>query len=179
MASTASSTYARALLEAARDAGDVSEVDSDLGALLQAIESDPSAWQLVTSPTLTAERKLETLQKALSGAHATTLSFMRLLVDYRRLELLPEIVHAFHELAQQSEGKLDVNVTTAIELSSDLRERLEERLSKSTGSEVRLHTSVDPSVIGGLVVQHGDTLVDASLRGRLEQLRYRMTHGTN
>ena len=72
---------------------------------------------------------------------------------------------------QAREQQLDVHVTSAIELSDDLRAKLKQRLSSTTGKQVRLHASVDPNIIGGLVVRHGDTLVDTSLRGRLDQLR--------
>jgi F-type H+-transporting ATPase subunit delta len=72
---------------------------------------------------------------------------------------------------REQTGELDVHATTAVELSPDLRSRLEQRLGSSTGRKVTLHASVDPTIIGGLVVRHGDTLVDTSLRGRLEQLR--------
>ncbi|MCW2928271.1 MAG: synthase subunit delta, partial [Thermoleophilia bacterium] len=93
------------------------------------------------------------------------------LVDNGRLEEATELAAAYRTLVQEREQQLDVHVTSAIELSDELRAKLEQRLSANTGKQVRLHTSVDPNVIGGLVVRHGDTLVDTSLRGRLDQLR--------
>ena len=96
---------------------------------------------------------------------------LKVLVDNGRLEEAPELARAYRSLVQAREQQLDVHVTSAIELSDDLRAKLEQRFSPPPASRSACTRSVDPNIIGGLVVRHGDTLVDTSLRGRLDELR--------
>jgi F-type H+-transporting ATPase subunit delta len=115
---------------------------------------------------------------SLRQGHETTRRFLATVIEHGRMTELPDIAAAFRELVRELDGQLDVHVTTAVKLTPELRSRIEQQLSKSTGREVTLHTSVDPAIIGGLIVQHGDTLIDTSLRGRLEQLRLAIASGS-
>lgn len=170
------SVYARALLEAAGD--DAPTVAHELGELVRAVTDSAEgadAWAQLTAPQVSPEVRIATLDKLLASGARLTRNFLHVLVENRRFDQLPDIYAAFRELVQARENQLDVRITSAIELPDTLRSALEERLSASTGKQVTLHTSVDPAIIGGLVVQHGDTLVDTSLRSRLEQLRLQLT----
>jgi len=97
-------------------------------------------------------------------------SFLTVLMHYRRLPLLPEITVQFETLRRASEQRLKVSVTSAVEMAPDQIEKLAVRLREKFGTEIEMETGVDADLIGGLVVRAGDKVIDASVRGRLEQL---------
>ena len=167
--------YARALFAAAGDSSQA--VADELDALSTLAQTSPGEWDALIAPELTDAQRKQALGKVFAGGQQLTRNFLSVLVDRGRLEELPEIAAQFRELVKQQQNQLDVHVTTAVDLSDDLRAKLEERLSSSTGKQVRLHASVDPAIIGGLVVAHGDTLIDTSLRGRLDALRLSLKRG--
>jgi ATP synthase F1 delta subunit len=161
--------YARALLEAS--GGDAARVADELDAFARVRDEAPAEWEQLVAPGIPAAARKATIDRFLAEATPLVRNVLKVLVDNGRLEEAPEVASAFRALVKAQENQLDVHVTSAVELGSDLRAKLEQRLGTSTGKRVRLHASVDPSIIGGLVVRHGDTLVDTSLRGRLDQLR--------
>lgn len=173
---SASRTYARALLEAA-DA-DATRVADELDAFTALAVDAPVEWEQLLAPGVAAAVRKGTVDRFLADAHPQVRNVVKVLIDHGRLEEAPEVARSFRALVNEREQQLDVHVTSAIELSDDLRTKLEQRLSTNTGKQVRLHASVDPSIIGGLVVRHGDTLVDTSLRGRLDQLRLALSRPT-
>ena len=164
--------YARALLEAASDKA--ATVAEQLDGLAVLAEAKAPEWAQLLAPQVPSPALKATLAQLHVDALPIVRNFLALLVDKGRLAEFPDIHHAFRELVKLQQQQLDVKITTAVELPAELRTKLEERLSGSTGKQVTLHTSVDPSIIGGLVVQHGDRLVDTSLRSRLEQLRLQL-----
>lgn len=171
--SPAATTYARALLDAS--GSDAAAVADELDSLVSSINEHADTWHSLIAPELTSTTRRAAIDGMSSDANPFTRNLLRLLVDNGRLAELPSVAATFRELVKQQLGQLDVSITTAVELPAALRAQLEERLSTSTGKQVTLHTSVDPEIIGGLVVQHGDTLIDTSLRSRLDQLRLRLT----
>lgn len=169
MSSAASRTYARALIEAA--GSDAATVSHELDQLADLARNEAATWEQLTAPSVPTPALRSTLAAMLDGAHGITRNAVAVLIDNGRFPELPEVAHDFRELVRDAERQLDVHVTSAIELPDQLRDKLQQRLSASTGRTVTLHSSVDESIIGGLIVRHGDTLVDTSLRGRLDQLR--------
>lgn len=167
-------TYARALLEAGEQ--DATRIADELEAFVAVRDEAPAQWNALVAPGVPSAARKGTLDRFLADAHRLTRNVLKVLVDNGRLEEAPELAAAFRELVRERERQLDVHVTSAIELSSELRTKLEQRLSASTGRTVQLHTSVDPDIIGGLVIRHGDTLVDTSLKGRLDGLRLALSH---
>jgi F-type H+-transporting ATPase subunit delta len=159
-------------------AGDASRVADELDAFAAVRDDAPAEWTALVAPGLPAAARKGTIDRLLADAHVLVRNVLKVLVDNGRLEEAPELAREFRRLVQEREQQLDVHVTTAVDLSDELRSKLEQRLSSNTGKNVRLHASVDPSIIGGLVVRHGDTLVDTSLRGRLEQLRLAISRPT-
>jgi F-type H+-transporting ATPase subunit delta len=170
----AAETYAKALLEAAGDKAP--GVLETLDALGQALESDRDTWSAVLDPRVSVEARKAAFDKVLAGDDLAR-NFVRVLVDNRRIEDFAGVLAAYRSLVQAREQQLDVRITTAFELDDALLKALEEKLSSTTGATVRLVPSVDPEIIGGLVVQHGDNLVDASLRGKLDDLRLTLSRG--
>lgn len=167
--SSAARTYARALMQAA---GAQAATVADQLEAFAAIRTDaPEQWEALLAPSVPAAVRKATIRQLLADASELTRNALMVLVDHHRLAEVDEVAEAFRMLVREQERQLDVHVTSAIELTPELKAKLEEGLSSSTGRSVSLHTSVDPSIIGGLVVQHGHTLYDTSLRGRLESLR--------
>ncbi len=180
MSATTARPYAHALLEAS--GSDAARVADEFDAFVAIRKDAPAEWEQLLAPGVPAAVRKSTIDRFLAAGTPQVRNVLKVLVDNGRLEEAPEIAAAFRELVKLQQDELDVHVTSAVELSSDLRAKLEQRLSESTGKQVRLHASVDPEIIGGLVVRHGDTLVDTSLKGRLEQLRLdlaRPSHATS
>jgi F-type H+-transporting ATPase subunit delta len=157
---------------------DAARIADELDQIAAIANEAPEQWDALIAPEVPTSVRKSTLDTLIADADTLTRNTCKVLVDNGRLEELPEVAVAFRTLVREREQQLDVHVTTAIDLSSDLRAKLEQRLSSSTGKQVQLHTSVDPNIIGGLVVRHGDTLVDTSLRGRLESLRLELSRPT-
>lgn len=169
----AARTYARALVEASGAAAP--KIADELDELCTSIDANPATWSSITAPELSEGVQRALVDSVSEGSNPMTRNLMRLLVDNGRLAELPEIAAELRRLVKIQLGQLDVTITTAVELPATLRTKLEERLSTTTGKQVSLHASVDPEIIGGLVVQHGDTLIDTSLRSRLDSLKLNLS----
>lgn len=172
--SASTRVYARALFEAAGSAA--ATVATELGSLVDSAAAEQATWEALVAPEVSSIARLAAIDSISADASPVSRNFLRVLVDNGRLAELPQVVAEFVEIVKAAQNELDVRITTAVELPAELRSKLEERLSSSTGSTVRLHASVDPDIIGGLVVQHGDTLIDTSLRSRLDDLRLQLRH---
>lgn len=171
--SSAARIYAKALVEAAGP--DVARVADELDAFAAVRSTAPAEWDALVAPGVPAAARKATIDRFMAEASPLVRNVLKLLVDNGRLESVPYLADEVRAMVNERAGLLDVHVTSAIELSDELRTRLEQRLSTNTGKTVRLHASVDPDIIGGLIVRHGDTLVDTSLRGRLDQLRLELS----
>lgn len=171
--SSVARTYARALLQAAGP--DATRVADDLDAFAAVREQAPESWAALVVPGLPSQVRKGTIDRFMAEAHPLVRNLLKVLVDNGRLEDAPDVAAQYRALVREVEQQIEVHVTSAVVLGDDLRTRLEQRLSASTGKQVQLHASVDPEIIGGLVVRYGDTLVDTSLRGRLDQLRLELS----
>lgn len=174
--SAAARTYARATLAAAED--DADRVADELDELAAVSRDAPDEWARLLAPGVPTGARRATVEHLLGTAHPAARNLARVLVDNGRLDELPAIAAELRRRVRERNRELDVHVTSAVPLPAELRERIERRLGEATGSTVRLHASVDPTIIGGLVLRHGDTLFDTSLRGRLDQLRLALAGGT-
>jgi len=138
----------------------------------RAVLDDASARAIIANPSVSAETRLRAVDALdLPGIGPQALNLMRLLVASRRVDRIDEIVEHYEVLADEAAGRVRASVTTAIPLSEAEREKLAEDLSTQLGKDVRLVAQVDPSILGGLLLQVGDRLTDASVAGRLDQLR--------
>lgn len=167
--------YATALLNAAQKSNVVDQVESDLGLVSYVFESEPNLFKVISSPAISRERKKAILEDIFGGKiHPLTQSFLNLLVEKGREEILSAIEPEYVELADSFRGVVKVEVTAAVELLAEEKERLARKLSEITGKKIVLLTQVDPSIIGGLIVKIGDTLVDGSIRFQLATIRERL-----
>jgi F-type H+-transporting ATPase subunit delta len=167
--------YARALFEAARDKGRLAEVREELGDFVAAVDQVPELDALLRNPQLDPRAKAQALEDVLGGADVLVRNFLLLTVEKNRAGQLREIHREFERLMAQEERRLTVELTTAYELSDDEARSIVSQIERASGRPVDATRSVDPDLIGGIVLQAGSFRVDASVRGRLERLRRELT----
>jgi F-type H+-transporting ATPase subunit delta len=168
--------YAHALLDLAQDAGVVDVVSADLASLRRATEASPDLRRLVRFPVFSAQDQAKALKAILDkmGANPLTIKFVLLLAQKRRLRVLGQITGAYEHLVATSRGETEAEVTAARTLSDAEITELKSVLKSRLGKEPRLHTKVDPTLLGGLVVKIGSRMIDSSLRTKLDGLRAAM-----
>jgi len=175
--------YASALFAAASKAGAVDQVESDLGLVSYVLFSGdmvPPAnrvglWETLVSPVVPPAKKHEIIDAIFKDKVGDiTLAYLKLCVDKRREQVIPETESEYVALANEARGIVRAEVTSAVELSQDQQTRLVAKLSETTGKRIELCGKVDPSLIGGLLVRVGDTVIDGSIRGRLEAIREKL-----
>lgn len=167
--------YARAAFQQARGASRLGPWSEALrvGA---AVVQDQRVHNLLGNPHVTPPQ-LAQLFIDIAGTQLdeAAQNFMRTLAENRRLRYLPEISKSFDELKDAEEGVVDVTVTSAAPLGEEQQRTLAEAMTRRLKREVRLHTEVDPALIGGAVLRAGDLVVDGSVRSRLERIAYELT----
>lgn len=166
--------YATAAFELADNSGRVPAWSQALS-LAAAVAADPGMRRLVDHPQISDDELLSVFDDVLSDAADSGFrGFLKVLMHYRRIPLLPQIAEQFEQRRRASEQRLKVNVTSAVEMGPEQLERLAERLKVRFGTDIELETEVDEALIGGLVVRAGDNVLDASVRGRLERLEHQI-----
>jgi F-type H+-transporting ATPase subunit delta len=169
---SAVSTYAEALFEAARERDELEGVLSDLGEFVDALQDSEELRLFFYGGQIPERQKRQALDGLTEGMKSSTSNFLKVLVDNGREEILEEVLARYEELVKEHLGRIEVEVTTAVELSDDQRGRLKERLAEVLeGREIILETNVDPGLVGGAVFRYGGRMMDGSIRGRLESLR--------
>jgi F-type H+-transporting ATPase subunit delta len=162
--------YARAAFAHAQGAKDLAGWSKLLGAAAQGA-ADPSVSRLIGNPHVTGEELVELLG-GLSGKSGGEggRNFLKALAENRRLALLPHIAAQFEELRAEVENVVDVEVIAAREIAAPQEKKLAAALKKRLGRDVRMHTRIDETLLGGAIVRAGDLVIDGSLKGRLERL---------
>jgi F-type H+-transporting ATPase subunit delta len=169
---SAISTYAGALFEAARERGELEEVLSDLGEFVLALRQSEELRLFYYGGQVPERQKRRAIDGLTEGMKISTTNFLKVLVDSGREEILEEVLGRYEQLVKEHLGRIEVGVTTAVELSQEQLDRLKERLEGTLeGREVILETDVDPSLVGGAIFRFGGRMMDGSIRGRLESLR--------
>jgi F-type H+-transporting ATPase subunit delta len=172
---SAVSTYAGALFEAARERDELEEVLSDLGEFVTALHESEELRLFYYGGQVPERQKRRAIDGLTEGMKISTTNFLKVLVDNGREEILEDVLGRYEQLVKDHLGRIEVGVTTAIELSPDQLDRLKERLGTVLeGKEVVLETDVDPELVGGAVFRFGGRMMDGSIRGRLESLREEM-----
>ena len=164
-------TYARALFESAKQAGRLSQVHQDLGDFVAAVEEVPELAALLENPEIDRKAKASILEELLAGGDELVRNFLLLLVEKGRIAGLREIAREVDSLVAAEERRLEVHLTTAVQLSDEEAGEIVQEIERAAGRQVEATRSVDPDLIGGLVLNVGARRVDASVRGRLDQLR--------
>jgi F-type H+-transporting ATPase subunit delta len=168
-------TYARALFEAAKEEGRLERVHEQLSDFVAMADQVRELQSVLESPELDSRAKVALLDQVLGDADELVRNFVRLLAEKGRSGEIDEIAREFEALLAQEQGILDVELTTAVELSQNDFDDLVARVGKASGRKVRASRAVDPELVGGLVLQVGSRRLDASIRGRLDRLRQELT----
>lgn len=164
--------YARALFNAAVRSQAVEAVNEALQQLLETLREHPPLQQLLLNPLIPRERKQQMVQQSIGRyTHPLLASLLDVLIDKRRERLLPDVAREFGNLRDEHLGIARVQATTAYPLDSEQQQALIRGLERRTSKTVVLETQVDPSLIGGIVVRIGDTIIDGSVRGQLLRLK--------
>jgi F-type H+-transporting ATPase subunit delta len=171
---TAARRYAEAAFELGRDTGDLDAWQRDLGALATAL-GDPELRALVEHPAVAYADKERVLRRVVGDVGEQPLALVLLMVRRGRPGAIESMVARFAELVRRERGIALAYVRTALPLEDEQRKDVMARLRELTGEKIEINEVVDESLIGGIAVQIGDRLYDASVRGRLERLRARLT----
>jgi F-type H+-transporting ATPase subunit delta len=172
MASDRTLAYADALFEVARAEGTLGEVEDELFRFSQTLQGSDELREALTDARIPAARRQQIVEDLLGGkASSVTAALVSMVVGAGRARDLPEIIRQLVERSAAEANKEVAEVRSAVDLSANQRERLAEALSQATGKQVSLKVVVDPSVLGGIVAQVGDTVIDGSVRSRLDQLK--------
>ena len=164
-------TYAEALYEAAVNADAVPQVAADVEAFAGAVRESDDLRLALENPEIDSRAKASVLKAVNADAQPLVQNFLQVLVERGRIAEFLDIAEAFGERVARAEARLDVEAVTAIPLPDDLRERIVERLQAKTNATIELTESVDPDVVGGLVLRVGEVVVNGSVRNRIDELR--------
>jgi F-type H+-transporting ATPase subunit delta len=167
--------YARGLFEIARAEGTLDKVEDQLFRFARAYEGSDSLRSALSDDSIPAAKR-QTIVEDLLGAQAdrTTVQLISMVVGAGRASELPAVIDRLVARASSSKNLELAEVRTAVALTDDQQTRLAAALTKATGKQVNLKVVVDPAVIGGVVATIGDTVIDGSVRSRIEQLKSRL-----
>lgn len=172
---TIARNYAEALLELAKRANDLRGWGSLIQGVADAMQKDRTLRVFLETPRVDAATKNGILRKALTDrAPAKFVRFIESVVSHRRQMLIPEIAREYMDLVDQAENRMHALVTVAREDDEKMTKLIADRLSKVFDKTVVPHLTVDARILGGVVVRVGDTVMDGSVRRRLQRLRDRM-----
>jgi F-type H+-transporting ATPase subunit delta len=163
--------YAEALYEAAVERGELAAVRSDLADVVASIHEVPELGAVLRNPQLDSRAKVAVVTDLTASANDLVRNTLLLLVEKGRIGEVEEVAKEFEALVARAERRLGLELTTAVELSDDEAERLVKSISGTLGRPIDAQRSVDPDLIGGVVLQVGSLRLDASVRGRLDKLR--------
>jgi F-type H+-transporting ATPase subunit delta len=175
---TIARNYAETLLELAQRGGDLHLWGDMIDNIANAMDSDRRLLVFLESPRVSAQKKNEIFQRAYGGTLPRLfVRFLQALVTHRRQMLIPAIAHEYHDLVDQVEGRVHASVSVARPVDDHDRELVTSQLSRALGKQVVPHFHVNPSILGGVIVRVGDTVLDGSVRRRMATLRGRMLGG--
>ena len=167
----AARVYAEALFEVGRDKGKLDTLQQQLGEFADVVDRNRELQVFFFSPYLSTAEKQEGIERAITGAEPELTNFLELLVDKHRMTEVFRIRRELDELWKQENRRLDVTVTSAVELDPAVVEKIGQEVERQTGEKVDLASRVDGEILGGIVLQVGNMVLDASIRSRLEKLR--------
>jgi F-type H+-transporting ATPase subunit delta len=171
--------YARSLFEAAREHGKLDELREQLAQVADALEGNRELTLFFFSPYFSTAEKEQALPGLLEGADELLLNFLSLLIENHRMPVIFRIRSEYERLWEEENRTLPVEITSAIALDDATTASLGRTIGEQAGRKVKLATRVDPEIIGGIIVRVGNSILDASIRNRLEQLRRHVAQGAS
>jgi ATP synthase F1 delta subunit len=167
----AARVYAEALFDVAKEKGKLDSVGADLAQFADALDGNRELQVFFFSPHFASAEKVEGLKRAVIGADPELVNFLELLIEKGRMTDVFRIRRQFEQLWKRENKRIDVTVTSAVELDPAVVDKIGEEIGRQTGQRVDLTSRVDGEILGGIVLQVGNMVLDASIRNRLEKLR--------
>ncbi len=172
---SAVSAYAEALFGAALEREEIEETLENLLDFVNALHENQELKLFFYGEQIPESQKRRAIDGLTEGMTVSTRNFLKVLLDYGRTEIIEDVVRRYEELVEEHQGKVEVELTTAVELSDEVLDRVRQRLGKVLeGREVLLENHVDPDLVGGAVFTVGGRRIDGSIRGQLQGLREQM-----
>jgi F-type H+-transporting ATPase subunit delta len=163
--------YAEALFQVAKEKGKLDVIREQLAQVADALESDRDLAVFFFSPYFSSAEKRDGIARAIAGAEPELTNFLELLVEKHRMPVIFRMRRRFDEMWAEENRQLDVTLTSAVELDPSIVEHVKAEIERQTDRKVELRSRVDGDLLGGLVLQVGNMVLDASIRNRLERLR--------
>ena len=170
--------YSRALFEVAKEHGKLDRVRGELAEFADALDQNRELSVFFFSPYFSTEEKEAGLQRAVVDADPSLVNFLELLIEKHRMPVIFRVRRQFDTLYDREHKRLPVEVTSAMELDDTVVQALEQRIREQTGQNVQLESNIDPDILGGIVLRVGNSILDASIRHRLDQLRREVAKAT-
>jgi len=172
--------YAEALMSLAQSNNLIDRLGEDVASLLNLLHESPEFQEFLANPLVKAEDKKAVLQRVGGEQlHPYTMSFLKILVDRRRIPFLEGICRHFQTLLRKLNQTVLAEVTSAVELSDNQKQAVREKaMTLTQASQVELETKIDPDLIGGVIIKVGSQVVDASLRGQIRRIGLRLSSAT-
>jgi len=171
--------YGRSLFQVAREKGRLDELREQLGQFADALDQNHELAVFFFSPYFSSKEKQQSLSTLLDGADEILLNFLALLIENHRMPVIFRIRHEYERLWDEENRTLPVEITSAIALDEATTDSLVEAISQRADRKVTLAARVDPDILGGIIVRVGNSILDASIRNRLEQLRRHVAQGAS
>jgi F-type H+-transporting ATPase subunit delta len=169
--------YGRSLFEVASEQGKLDVLREQLGQFADALDGHRELAVFFFSPYFSSTEKQEALSRVLEGADESFVNFLKLLIENHRMPVIFRVRQEYERLWEEEHRLLPVEITSAIALDEETTASLGRRIGERTARKVTVSARVDPDILGGIVVRVGNSILDASIRNRLEQLRRHVAHG--
>jgi ATP synthase F1 delta subunit len=163
--------YSRALFEVAKEQDKLDDLRAQLGEFADAVDANRDLAVFFFSPYFSTQEKQEGLRRVLEGADEALMNFLDVLLENHRMPVIFRIRRQYDELWRQENKLLPVDITSAIELDEDTVKHIGDTIGEQTGKRVELSSRVDPDILGGIILRVGNSILDASIRNRLNRLR--------
>jgi F-type H+-transporting ATPase subunit delta len=167
--------YAHSLLELANEQKQAEPIGAELNDLRKIVEDNPAAREMMSNPAIGVEERSKMLDRTFRNNVSPLLfNVLGVINQHNRLGLVAELAQAYRELLDKQLGKVEVEITVASALDSQMASNAQTKITAALGKEAVVHQKVDPSIIGGVIVRVGDKLIDASVRHQLEAMKQQM-----
>ncbi|MEW5767881.1 MAG: ATP synthase F1 subunit delta [bacterium] len=177
MIKSAAGRYAEALIDIASDHDNIDIQGEELARVNRILTADPVILRTFQHPKLDLEARKALLLKLMEPYHFSSITnnFLRLLLAKKRLNLISDIRLKYDEMADKRQARARALLTVAVPLPKEMKNRLANKLARSMKVEIRMEMKVDPEIIGGCIIRVGDTIIDGSVKKRLEMLKRELT----
>ena len=169
--------YGRSLFEVAQEGSKLDDIHDQLGEFADALHDNRDLAVFFFSPYFSTPEKKDGLERAVTGADETLINFLELLIEKHRMPAIFRIRRYFDRLWEQENKILPVSISTATSLDDKIIKQIGDQIGEATGQKIELTADVDPDILGGIVLRVGNSILDASIRNRLDNLRKHVARG--